>query len=415
MKSFLIKGRISNISESEGLFMKKAVEKIASMMHQADPTACFSIEFWDGDLLNFGDDPEVSLCLKTEDACRKIIANGFSGLAEAYAAGEIEIENDIQTLLRLGLAIAFEKNRMPLLEKLRFAAVSHLNRGSLWRAPKNIAHHYDLGNDFYACYLDETMTYSCAYFKKASDSLYQAQLNKYEHIARKLMLQPDESLLDIGCGWGGMLIYAAQHYGTFGTGITLSKNQYDYATSKIAELGLSDRVRILYADYRKLTGTFDKVVSIGMFEHVGQKFIPVFFKQVSRLLKKGGLGLLHTIGKFAPSDTDPWIVNYIFPGGYLPMLYEIDREMAKAGFFILDFENLRLHYAETLDRWSANFEQNIQKIKKLLPNKQIRRWRMFLNASAAGFRYGDLQLFQTLFSNGRNNSLPMTRDHIYRD
>jgi cyclopropane-fatty-acyl-phospholipid synthase len=287
------------------------------------------------------------------------------------------------------------------------------NSDTLRRAPKNISYHYDLGDEFYTLYLDSTMAYSCAYFRRPDDSLEQSQVNKYEHLARKLLLKQNESLLDIGCGWGGMLIYAAQNYGITGMGNTLSKNQYAYASRKIREAGLKDRVRVVLQDYRQIGGKFDKVVSVGMFEHVGKKFIPVFIRKVSEVLRPGGLGLLHTIGRDAPSIGDPWTLNHIFPGGYLPTLSEITRALGRAGFTVLDVENLRIHYAKTLERWAENFERNVDTVREMFDDAFVRRWRLFLNSSAAGFRYGQSRLFQVLFSNGLNNCLPETRSHMY--
>jgi len=393
--------------------MKEAFKNIARMIHQSDPKACFAIEFWDGDAIRFGDVPWVTLRLKTKSCARNIIGKGFFGFGESYMEGDLEIENDMPELFRLGLAIDFDNYKLPFCQKFRFLILALLNRNARRCSPKNISFHYDLGDEFYALYLDKTMTYSCAYFKKADDSLEQAQLNKYEHIARKLLLKPNESLLDIGCGWGGMLIYAAQKYEITGVGNTLSQNQFKYANRKIKELGLQDQIKVLYQDYRHLSGKFDKVVSIGMFEHVGKKFVSSFFQKVSDLLKTGGLGLLHTIGKDAPSPRDPWIFNYIFPGSYLPTLYKIAREMGKTGFSILDVENLRLHYAKTLEKWTENYEQNVEKIRELFDEAFVRRWRLFLNSSAAGFKYGESRLFQVLFSNGLNNALPTTREHVY--
>jgi len=395
--------------------MKKAIKNIAEMMHQSDPKACFAIEFWDGDAMRFGDVPRVTLRLKTKKAARSIIGKGFLGFGESYMEGDLDIENDMQELIRLVFATDFYDYRLPFWQKLRFFIPSLLYRNSLRRSPKNISYHYDLGDEFYELYLDKTMTYSCAYFKRPDDSLEQAQLNKYEHIARKLLLKPNESLLDIGCGWSGMLIYAAQKYGITGVGNTISQNQYEYANRKIKELGLQDQIKVLYQDYRNLSGKFDKVVSIGMFEHVGKKFIPAFIQKVSDLLKTGGLGLLHTIGKDTSSPSDPWIFKYTFPGGYLPTLHEITREMGKIGFSILDVENLRLHYAKTLEKWAENYEQNVEKVRELFNEAFVRRWRLFLNISIAGFKFGESRLFQILFSNGLNNALPTTRSHVYHE
>ena len=395
--------------------MKTAFKKIAEMMHHSCPDESFAIEFWDGDRISFGKAPCVTLRFKNKECVKKIIGSGYMGFGESYMERALEIVGDVQRLFRMGFSINFDESRLSFLEKLRFFIISLLNHDTLRRAPKNISYHYDLGNEFYSFFLDKTMTYSCAYFNKENNSLEQAQLNKYEHISRKLLLKPGESLLDIGCGWGGMLIYAAQKYGINGFGITLSKNQYEYANREIKELGLDSQIKVIYKDYRHLSGSFDKVVSIGMFEHVGKKFIPIFIKKVSVLLKKEGLGLLHTIGKDTPSSGDPWTFKYIFPGGYLPCLAEIVQEMGKTGFSILDVENLRWHYAKTLEYWVENYELNVKKVREMFDEAFVRRWRLFLNGSIAGFRYGNSRLFQVLFSNGITNELPPTRAHVYRE
>jgi len=395
--------------------MKKVIKNIAQMMHQADPRANFAIEFWDGDAIRFGNFPDVTLRLKTKDCTNKIIRKGFLGFGEAYMEGDLEIEKDLLKLFRLGFAIDFDNYRLPFWIEFRYLIRSLLKMDTLEQASKNISFHYDRGDEFYALYLDKTMTYSCAYFVKPDDSLEQAQLNKYEHIARKLLLKPNESLLDIGCGWGGMLIYAAREYGITGVGITLSKNQFKYANRKFKELGLQNQLKVLYQDYRQLDDKFDKIVSIGMMEHVGKKFIPTFIQKASDLLKTGGLALLHTIGKDTPSSGDLWTFSYIFPGAYIPTLHEILKEMGKTGFSILDVENLRLHYAKTLEKWAGNFEENIEEIRKLFDETFVRQWRLFLNSTAAGFKYGNSRLFQILVSKGLDNTLPITRAHVYQE
>ena len=393
--------------------MKRAFKDISEIIHQTDPKASFAIEFWDGDSINIGDKPKFVLRFKSIRGAKRILRDGYVGFGESYMKGDIEIENDLQELLRLGFLINFDEFRLSFWRKIRFFILALLNSDTLKIAPKNISYHYDKGNEFYSLYLDETMSYSCAYYKRKDDSLEEAQLNKYEHICRKLLLSPGESLLDIGCGWGGMLIYAAQKYGITGVGNTLSQNQYEYAGNKIKELGLQDKIKILYMDYRELSGKFDKIVSIGMFEHVGKKFIPVFIKKVSNLLKKGGLGLLHTIGRDTPSPSDPWTFNYIFPGAYLPVLDEILREMGKNGFSILDVENLRLHYAKTIDQWAENYENNLEKVKKMFDDIFARQWCLFLHGASVGFKYGMSRLYQVLFTKGLNNTLPITRSHMY--
>ncbi|MGD8774250.1 MAG: cyclopropane-fatty-acyl-phospholipid synthase family protein [Syntrophobacterales bacterium] len=395
--------------------MKRLLMNIASQIHSADPDARFAFEFWDGEAIVHGNQPEVSLRFKSKEAAKQLLGNGFLGFGEAYMAGDLEVEGELQELLRLGLCIGCERQNLTFWQKVRFLTHCLATRNTVALAPKNIEHHYDLGDEFYQLFLDQTLTYSCGYFRNKTDSLEQAQLNKYEHICRKLALQPGEELVDIGCGWGGMLIYAAQNYGISGLGNTLSRNQYESAKTRIKELGLQDRIEIVLADYREISGKFDKFVSIGMFEHVGKAFIPVYMRTVSNLLKKGGTGVLHTIGKDAESRSDAWILKYIFPGGYVPNLPEIVDEMGRAGFSILDLENLRFHYGHTLDQWADNYEKNVEQVRNMFGESFVRMWRLFLNASSAGFKYGSSRLFQILFSNGLNNELPLTRKHLYQD
>lgn len=384
-------------------------------MHSADPRSRFAFEFWDGETFGYGDQPEVLLRLKTKESAQQLLANGFLGFAEAYMAGELEVEGNLHELLRLGYAIQFDQHSLSFWQKIRLLLHRLGTRNISSRVPKNISYHYDRGDEFYALYLDNTMTYSCAYFDRETDSLEQAQLNKYEHICRKLQLQPGERLLDIGCGWGGMLIYAAQKYGIKGLGNTLSRNQCECANRKIEELGLQNKIEVVLADYRDITGQFDKVVSIGMFEHVGKAFISVFMHKITNLLKEGGTGLLHTIGKDAESPGDLWIMKYIFPGYYVPNLAEIVAQMGLSGLSILDVENLRFHYGHTLDRWADNYENNVEKVRCMFNESFVRMWRLYLQTCSAGFKYGSSRLYQILFSKGLNNELPLTRKNLYQD
>jgi cyclopropane-fatty-acyl-phospholipid synthase len=383
-------------------------------MHSADSRFQFAFEFWDGESIAYGNHPEMILRFRSKEGAKQILRNGFLGFGEAYMAGDLEVEGDLQELLRLGIRLGYDRRIPSFWQKILLRAHSLVTRNTLGRPPQNITHHYDLGDEFYQLFLDQTLTYSCGYFTSERDSLEQAQLNKYEHICRKLKLRPGEKLLDIGCGWGGMLIYAAQNYGITGLGITLSPNQYKRANRKIEELGLHISIKVVTGDYREIDGEFDKFVSIGMFEHVGKEFIPVFMKKLSSLLKKGGIGLLHTIGKEAQSLGDPWILRYIFPGGYIPNLPEIVGEMGLVGLSVLDVENLRFHYGHTLDSWADNYEKNLEKVRVMFDEAFVRMWRLFLNACSVGFKYGSSRLYQILFSNGLNNELPLTRKHLYR-
>ncbi|HBA53782.1 SAM-dependent methyltransferase [Syntrophorhabdus aromaticivorans] len=395
--------------------MKKALEGVLRSLNTSMPNIPFIVRFWDGDVWTFGENiPSFTLIFKRKEAVKNILAKGTLGFGEEYAAGHIDVEGDFRQLVRLGVDSCVRGMKLSLGAKTA-ALFHHLaSLNTLGKSPKNIAHHYDLGNDFYKQYLDESMTYSCAYFRSTEDTLEDAQKQKYEHICRKLQLKEGEALVDIGCGWGGMLLYAARHYGIKGVGCTLSPHQADYAKQKVAEEGLTGNITILREDYRSIAGRFDKLVSIGMFEHVGKSFIPTFMEKMRALLKPGGIGLLHTIGKECRTGQDPWTMKHIFPGGHIPILDYVIRTMGKKGLVPVDIENLRLHYAATLDEWARRFELKTEKIERMFDSRLVRTWRMFLCGSAAAFRWADLRLYQILFTNGLNNSLPLTREYLYR-
>jgi cyclopropane-fatty-acyl-phospholipid synthase len=288
------------------------------------------------------------------------------------------------------------------------------NRNTLRKARENIQHHYDLGNDFYTLWLDESMTYSCAYWdERCGDDLDAAQRAKYEHICRKLNLQAGDRLVDIGSGWGGMLAHAAREYGVEGMGCTLSEQQNEMANERFRALGVYPRVRSELIDYREIEGRFDKFVSIGMFEHVGREYYGEFFDKVARLLEPGGTGVLHTIGREREQGLDAWISKYIFPGAYLPTIGQLGDGLAAGGLVMTDMENLRPHYARTLDAWSERFEEHIDEIREQFDDRFVRMWRYYLYSCSAGFKWGDLRVFQVTFTNGVNAELPLTRSHIY--
>jgi len=394
--------------------MKKTLQKLLWTLSGNLPDIPFEVRFWDGEAERFGSGvPSFILIFNKKEAANSIFNRGSMGFGEEYVAGNIDVEGDFQQLVRLGMDPRFQDIKFSLRTK---AAVlfQHLNSlNTIKRSPRNIARAYDLGNDFYKQYLDESMAYSCAYFRSEEDTLEQAQQQKYEHICRKLQLKEGETLIDIGCGWGGMLLYAARHYGIKGVGCTLSAHQAEYAKEKMVQEGLEKSITILREDYRNMKGQFDKFVSIGMFEHVGKGFIPRFMEKTKTLLKPGGIGLLHTVGKEADTAGDPWTVKYIFPGAYIPILDHVIRTMGERGLVPVDIENLRLHYAATLDEWGRRFEANARKIEEMFDWRLVRMWRMFLHGSAGAFQWGYLRLYQILFTNGLNNLLSLTREHLY--
>ena len=328
-------------------------------------------------------------------------------LGEAYMKGDLIIEGDLYKALDsfLGQREKFSTNT-GLLKKLLFTSTRKKNQ------LKEVSSHYDIGNDFYKLWLDETMSYSCGYFKNENDSLYNAQINKIDYTLKKLYLKEGQTLLDIGCGWGYLLITAAKKYKIKGLGITLSKEQQKEFQKRIKEENLENYLEVELMDYRDLQSLdrkFDRIVSIGMLEHVGRKNYDKFIKTAKKILNPGGLFLLHYISALKEFDGDPWIKKYIFPGGVIPSLREIENLFGEYNFHTLDIENLRNHYTKTLLCWNRNFHDNLNEISKKFNSEFIRMWEMYLCSCAAIFHNGVVDLHQILVTNGINNNLPITR------
>ncbi|MBV9829781.1 MAG: class I SAM-dependent methyltransferase [Alphaproteobacteria bacterium] len=280
------------------------------------------------------------------------------------------------------------------------------------RARRNVAHHYDLSDQLYDLFLDHDRQYSCAYFRSPDDDIETAQLNKRRHIAAKLLLRPGQRVLDIGCGWGGMALYLASECEVEVTGITLSEEQHKVASRRAAAAGLADRVRFHLRDFREETGAYDRIVSVGMFEHVGLNQFPIFFRKLHRLLTPDGVALLHAIGRMdGPGATNPWIRKYIFPGGYSPALSEVVPVVERTKLWITDIEILRLHYAETLRHWRARFEHNRDRIRALYDERFCRMWEMYLIGAEMAFRRDGHLVFQMQLAK-RVGSVPLTRDYM---
>jgi cyclopropane-fatty-acyl-phospholipid synthase len=282
-----------------------------------------------------------------------------------------------------------------------------------FRARRNVAHHYDLSAELYDLFLDTDRQYSCAYFADPSMTLEQAQEAKKHHIAGKLLLEPGMDVLDIGCGWGGMALTLARDYGARVLGVTLSEEQHKMATERAEAAGLSDRVRFELIDYRAVKGQFDRIVSVGMFEHVGVPYYREYFDTVHARLKPGGVALIHTIGRAAPpGTTSPWIAKYIFPGGYVPALSEMSAAVEDSDLYPTDVEVWRLHYAETLKAWYERFVANEHKARALYDERFCRMWRYYLKACELTFRYNRQCVFQYQMAR-KQDAVPLTRDYLY--
>ncbi|MBD2157687.1 class I SAM-dependent methyltransferase [Leptolyngbya sp. FACHB-16] len=365
-----------------------------------------------GEVFRFGKpglEPVLHLQIHNAGTYDRLLAFGTLGFCEAYMDGWWDEANGNLVEL-IGLfyrsnvyAKARDNVTVGLLLKVitqRLKTIPTVIENSR----KNVQHHYDLGNDFYQLFLDPTMTYSCGYRVRETDTLEQMQNQKYELICQKLALKPGETLIDIGSGWGGMLIYAAERYGVKGTGITLSVEQAKLAQERIEARGLSDRIEIIISDYREIKGQYDKFVSIGMFEHVGKGNFATFMQKAAELLTPQGVGMLHTITTQSKERNGAWVDKYIFPGGYAPQLHELTQELWAAKLPVAHCENLKPHYAETLKRWHQNFTANREQIAALgsmYDERFMRMWALYLQSFEASFRYGGLHVYQLLFYKGK--------------
>ena len=352
-------------------------------------------------------EPAFTVIFHKEIPLTALTTSTSLALGEAYMDGDLEIEGDLYNALDhfLGQMGKFSTDESAL-KKLIFSSTGKKNQ------EKEVRSHYDIGNDFYKLWLDETMSYSCGYFLHEDDSLYQAQVNKVDYILKKLHLSQGMSLLDIGCGWGFLLIEAAKKYGVHGMGITLSREQYEAFNRRIKEQNLGDLLEVALMDYRdlpKMNRTFDRVVSVGMVEHVGRHNYQLFMDCAKKVLKPGGLFLLHFISALKEHAGDPWIKKYIFPGGVIPSLREMLSCAAEDDFHTLDAENLRLHYNRTLLCWDKNYREHMDQIREMFDERFVRMWDLYLAACAATFHNGIIDLHQVLFSNGINNDVPMVR------
>ena len=347
----------------------------------------------------------------------KLLLNPDLYLGEAYTNGSIVIENGTLTeFLDIALKNVGRQSINSItniLGKFRRAYRYITNFNLIGKSKENVAHHYDISNKFYDLFLDEKRQYSCAYFKNEDDTLEVAQNNKIDHIIKKLNLKPNQKVLDIGCGWGTLALDMAKKTQCEVVGITLSKNQLEYAQQKAKEMNLENQVEFRHADYRQLNEKFDRVVSVGMFEHVGKKFYNKYFNKVFDFLNEDGVALIHTIGSVnPPRGPQPWITKYIFPGGYTPSLSEVSLPIEKSGLIISDIEVLRMHYAHTLKNWKERFMSKKGEVLEMFDEKFFRMWEFYLVSCEMAFKWSDQVVFQFQLTK-KFKGTPITRDYIY--
>jgi cyclopropane-fatty-acyl-phospholipid synthase len=364
--------------------------------HQAVPPACV---------------PLGELQIRDRGALYRLARYPELEFGELYSRGRLEVVGDLPLFLEsVYRGIQQVRSGLPrqVLDRLR-----RLRSNDLDRARHNIHHHYDIGNAFYRLWLDRQMVYTCAYFPYPECGLEGAQVAKFDHVARKLWLQPGETVVEAGCGWGALALHMAREYGVRVKAYNISVEQLAYARERARSEGLEDRVEFIEGDYREISGEYDVFVSVGMLEHVGLRHYRDLGRAMDRCLTPNGRGLIHSIGRNRPGTINAWIDRRIFPGAHPPSLTEMTPLFEPSDFSVLDVENLRLHYARTLEHWLARFDQVAEQVSQMFDPRFERAWRLYLAGSIAAFRVGNLQLFQVLFARGSRNDIPWTRERLY--
>ena len=395
------------------MFWESRFERFASHLRRHDIPV--TVELWNGTSVALGAAPSVTIRVRSAAALRRMLDPSFASLGRAYVEGEIDVDGSATDIV--AAATALSRHGHPP------GGTGRRGSRRVWHTrpvdAAAIAYHYDVSNAFYAAWLDPEMVYSCAYFRTPEDGLDVAQMQKIDHVLRKLRVRPGDRLLDIGCGWGALVRRAASRFGARALGITLSRNQCEYARERIAAEGLADRCEVRLEDYRDAAGRYDRIASIGMFEHVGLRNLGGYFARINGLLADDGIVLNHGITSTDPDSAEtPWgggefIERYVFPHGELPHLSLALREMCGAGLEPVDVENLRRHYALTLRHWVQRFEDAGPALRRMVDERRYRIWRVFLAGSAEGFAANRMALYQVQAVKGGSGVLPLTRDYMY--
>jgi cyclopropane-fatty-acyl-phospholipid synthase len=374
--------------------------------------AAIVVRLWNGLSAALSDTaPVAAVFIGDRGTLLRLVFHPELAFGEAYTAGRLEVQGDLTRLFETANRAVAARGRPARRGWLARALIG----ASHAAARRNVHHHYDLGNDFYRLWLDEAMVYTCAYFERPDATLEEAQRAKLDYVCRKLRLRPGDEVIEAGCGWGALALHMAREHGARVRAYNISREQLAYARARAAREGLADRVTFVDGDYRAIDGRCDAFVSVGMLEHVGPRQYRALGDVVARVLDRDdGRGLLHFIGRTTPRPFNAWTERYIFPGAYAPTLGEVTPELfERTGLAVHDVENLRLHYAATLEHWQRRFERHVDVVRERFDEAFVRTWRMYLASARAGFMTGDLQLFQIVFGRGAGDAPPDTRKALY--
>ncbi len=404
-------GKPSDATSSVNFLDRLTARKILQFIGQPP----IRLVLWDGSQFTTGvDDPIATLYFRDRASLYLTLLRPELSWGDHYSDGRIEVDGDLTGLLDVVYRGLESGSDWAWLNWLNSSLLHRKILNTFNKAADNIHHHYDIGNDFYRLWLDENaMQYTCAYYADPAMSLEDAQLAKMSHVCRKLQLQPGDTVVEAGCGWGGFALFMAKNHDVTVKAYNISREQVAYAREKAEAMGLADRVEYVLDDYRNIRGEFDVFVSVGMLEHVGPIHYPVLGQVIDGCLKPGGRGLIHSIGRNRPRPMNAWIERRIFPGAYPPTLREMMDIFETNRFSVLDVENLRMHYALTLDSWLRRYELHADQVEKMMDERFVRTWRLYLSGSKAAFTAGRLQLFQVLFAREQDNDIPWTRAHQY--
>jgi cyclopropane-fatty-acyl-phospholipid synthase len=410
-------GTLSNFPETAPIASEQGVSLEATLLRRllsamGNPPVEFIL--WSGErIAPAGSGASIRVRFLDRATLFRVLRDPQMQFPEAYSGGRIEVEGDlVQLITLLYRGMAADESGRSFGQRIGrwFRGTGH---NTLAGSRRNIHHHYDIGNDFYALWLGETMAYTCAYYPTAEVSLEQAQVAKMDHVCRKLQLKPGDRVVEAGCGWGSLALHMARQYGARVRAFNISREQVAFAREQARRQCLDAQVEFVQDDYRNISGQYDVFASVGMLEHVGRENYGELGRVVRRSLVSAGRGLIHSIGRNYPGLLHPWISRRIFPGAYAPSLSEMMQIFEPSGLSVLDVENIRLHYALTLRHWLDRYRAAEERVRAMFDETFVRMWRLYLAGSIAAFESGTLQLFQVVFSTRDNNQIPMTREHLY--